>query len=394
MGKKTIIYFGGLELPDKNAAASRVLNNAKAIREAGCQVVLIGVSQDCDPDIQNTKTVYAGFDCWTMHFRTNRGRFSRLVNVAQLHAILRLYPDTAAVILYNYPALGLYRFMRHCRKAGIALLADCTEWYLASGKNPAVRTVKWLDTYLRMTVLQKKTDGVICISRFLENYYQNTVKTLYLPPLIDRQDGIWQSERGMDDACVRLVYSGSPGRRKDRIDQIIEGLYALRERSFLFWVVGITEAEYLAYYPQHKPILAGLSGKVVFLGRVSHQEAVSYVRRADFSVFFREHNRISAAGFPTKFVEAMSAGTPVITNMTSNLADYLADGKNGFFAEQHGGVQATLAMAVSLDRETIGKMRANCNAATFDYRSYIQAVKKFLEGILYDKRKTENYDHI
>ena len=38
MSKGSIIYIGGFELPDKNAAAHRVLNNAKIIRELGYEV--------------------------------------------------------------------------------------------------------------------------------------------------------------------------------------------------------------------------------------------------------------------------------------------------------------------------------------------------------------------
>ena len=36
-----IIYIGGFELPDKNAAAHRVLGNAKILRELGYKVILI-----------------------------------------------------------------------------------------------------------------------------------------------------------------------------------------------------------------------------------------------------------------------------------------------------------------------------------------------------------------
>lgn len=37
------------------------------------------------------------------------------------------------------------------------------------------------------------------------------------------------------------------------------------------------------------------------------------------------------AGFPTKFVESITAGTPVLTNQTSDLADYLVEGEIGFW---------------------------------------------------------------
>lgn len=46
MHKGTILYVGGFELPDKNAAAHRVLSNAKIFRELGYNVVFCGVNRE------------------------------------------------------------------------------------------------------------------------------------------------------------------------------------------------------------------------------------------------------------------------------------------------------------------------------------------------------------
>ena len=39
--KKTVLYIGGFQLPDKNAAALRVLGNAKILTELGYRVVFL-----------------------------------------------------------------------------------------------------------------------------------------------------------------------------------------------------------------------------------------------------------------------------------------------------------------------------------------------------------------
>ena len=44
----TILYVGGFELPDKNAAAHRVLNNAKIFRELGFHVIFCGIDQNIE----------------------------------------------------------------------------------------------------------------------------------------------------------------------------------------------------------------------------------------------------------------------------------------------------------------------------------------------------------
>ena len=54
---KTVLYLGGFELPDKNAAAQRVVANAKLLREMGFEVSFIGISKD----IKNALAVVDGF---------------------------------------------------------------------------------------------------------------------------------------------------------------------------------------------------------------------------------------------------------------------------------------------------------------------------------------------
>lgn len=385
MDKKTVIYIGGFELPDKNAAAPRVLNNAKIFRDLDYHVVLIGMGAGCEAAIEKSRKEYEGFECWSVCYHSPRERFQNQMELEQYLPVLRKYGDIATLILYNYPAWGLYRFQRFCRKNKIALIADCTEWYPVPRGNPVNKILKWADTYTRMVILQKRVDGVICISKYLQKYYQKYTKTVYVPALADSRDQQWQKKEREPSSCIKLVYSGSPGRQKDKIDKIIEGLYDCRECDFLFQIVGITKAQFLEYYPQQAEILSELVGKIEFLGRVQHSLALEYVRQADFTIFFRDQSRVSMAGFPTKFVESITAKTPVITNMTSNLTDYLVDGVNGFFVENHQDITHTLKLVFSLNQEQIAQMHENCDAELFDYRNYTAAVSCFLEDVLHGK---------
>ena len=59
---KRILYIGGFELPDKNAAAHRVLAIAKALRDGGIEVIFLGVSKsNNERDVLRTKTEVQGF---------------------------------------------------------------------------------------------------------------------------------------------------------------------------------------------------------------------------------------------------------------------------------------------------------------------------------------------
>ena len=55
---ETIIYIGSFEMPDKNAAAHRVLNNARNLRELGFNVVFVGLNANADAEFSKTKYEY------------------------------------------------------------------------------------------------------------------------------------------------------------------------------------------------------------------------------------------------------------------------------------------------------------------------------------------------
>lgn len=58
----TILYVGGFELPDKNAAAHRVLNNARLLRELGYEVVFCGVDREISKKETSEVKKVDGFD--------------------------------------------------------------------------------------------------------------------------------------------------------------------------------------------------------------------------------------------------------------------------------------------------------------------------------------------
>lgn len=66
---KKILYIGGFELPDKNAAAHRVLAIAKGLRDSGNEVVFMGVSKDNrETDVLKTKSEVQGFITYSVPY--------------------------------------------------------------------------------------------------------------------------------------------------------------------------------------------------------------------------------------------------------------------------------------------------------------------------------------
>ena len=83
--KKTIIYTGGFELPDKNAAAQRVLANAKTFRDLGFNVVLIGIDKSLPQNthIKETRSSVQGFETWSIPYPDSKKTWLKYITTAQ-----------------------------------------------------------------------------------------------------------------------------------------------------------------------------------------------------------------------------------------------------------------------------------------------------------------------
>ena len=66
--QKTVLYVGGIELPDKNAAAHRVLAVGKLLRDQGCRVVFLGISHTDTRPVLGTRTEVEGFTCYAVPY--------------------------------------------------------------------------------------------------------------------------------------------------------------------------------------------------------------------------------------------------------------------------------------------------------------------------------------
>lgn len=388
MDKGTIIYIGGFELPDKNAAAHRVLNNGKVLRKLGYNVVFIDVDKNLFWNIKMKcyRRIVQGFECWSIPYpRSNKQWIEYLCNIDHFFEITKKYKDIKAVICYNYQSIAFIKIKKYCNKNNIKIIADCTEWYSTKGTNIMFKIIKGLDIFLRMRIIQKQLDGIIVISKYLRNYYRKYKNILYLPPLVDLKEEKWKQKfEHCNNDKLQLIYAGSPGKDKDKLNIIIESLSKIvDELNFVFKVVGITKEQYLIDYVKHKSIIDKLDYRVEFLGRLSHTECLSYVKTSDLSILIRENTRMTKSGFPTKFVESVSCGIPVISTKISDIEDYIIDGENGFFIDiNNEKLASALNKILKISRNKIECMKKKCSESrVFHYENYIEQFRQFLDSI-------------
>ncbi|RAO99007.1 hypothetical protein PW5551_06530 [Petrotoga sp. 9PW.55.5.1] len=402
---KKVLYIGNFDFPNNNAAGKRVYSNGKILEELGYKVIFVGLDRNLNGEIplKETENIYDGFIYYNFPYpRSNLDWLNyrkNLNSLIDLFFIEEMGKDVQIVIYYGSLSLSIFikKLMRFCRKHQINLIADCTDRLTIKTNNLALNFVKGIDeTYLK-TYLNKKADGIITVSNYLANYYKNAgCKTVIIPPLSPNKYTISDIDFNLEDKKV-ISYAGIPFRKnqkdmdpstfKDRIDKMIMLLHIAKKRGckFVFNVFGLTQNEYLYAIPSHGKIIDELGESICFHGLTTNEEAIKNIRKSDFTFLVRDVKRDTLAGFPTKVSESISCGTPVITNRTSDLENYVIEGKNGFFIDTLAGEidENKFIEIMNLDKEKIIFMKNYCiNNNIFYYKEYKDKMADFLNEVL------------
>jgi glycosyltransferase involved in cell wall biosynthesis len=393
--ESTIIYTGSFRFPTGDAGAARVLGIGKTLRTLGHEVVFGGGETDGRPEdqIESATYRYQGFTYFPQGNLEHDpvGPFSRVLQMVTNGKKTLRWIDACrtrgikAIIAYGPPTTLQLQLMSYARHHAIPLILDLAEW--PAGRNlPGGPTgLRKLDSEFRMRYLNRKSDNIIAISSFLSEYYRRFGRhVIRIPPLIDLDEPKWKTPSKNKSGALRLIYAGTPG-NKDLLGSIIRGtlLFQSEIRAIELHLVGVTEEQ--ARNVDSRCLTSSKASNIAIIchGRVAQEKVPAMLARASFSVLLRPDEKYAHAGFATKLVESLSAGTPVIANATSDVAEYIRDGHEGLIVNGYSpeALAATLNIAAALPEtkrlEMSNAARARAREV-FDYRSRCSELRQFL----------------
>ena len=231
-----------------------------------------------------------------------------------------------AIVLYNDYGPLTYRLLPFCKKYGIEIFADVTEWYENKTNIKSISDIlipRMVDYRIRH--IDKGLNGVISISQYLHHHYTSIgVKSVCIPPLMPI-DKSYQPR--VTNSTPLLVYAGSPG-EKDLLAPAINAVLAINAGSVRlnFLIIGINNEYIESEYGIKEFEKQGIHA----LGRITHEKVIEILRESDFSFLFRRKLRYAKAGFSTKLAESLSMGVPVICNSIGGSDTVIIDNYNGF----------------------------------------------------------------
>lgn len=384
MANKFVFYIAPFSFPNGGAAARRIYGNCLSLKAAGYSVAV------ASGQIGEFKSSYNGIDIYSYNERKHENLPRYLKHLFYFNAgakvielLDKLEQKPSAIILYSGYSPYLLRLRRWCTKNGVKLVFDAVEWYDPPSVFAKYFSPYYLNIEFAMRFLLPKCDSLIVISSFLKECYRGKVATsILLPPTMD-VESVTPRLESKPNEYLRVCYAGSVGIKKDLLADVIAAVYQvyLMGKLIKLDIAGLTLDElnsrgFLDGIPED------ISSKIVKAhGLLDHDGALALVRASDFSIVFRPKNRNVQAGFPTKFVESMCVGTPVIGNYFSDLSCYLIDGVNGLSCDEYSVESLIETLLRCFEYSDFSEMRRNARSLAenkFDFSIYAAEFYKII----------------
>lgn len=398
---KKILYVGQIAI-EGSASCTHVRNRARFFNNIGYEVY--GLSEcpknECDKveDTDFLKYVYMKPIHGKGKVRGAGWIADQFLGIHTYNEIIRalkfISPDI--IILYELNSIvAEERIRAYCERHNIRLIIEVTEWMeVENRKEIATRGIVWQKD-IQKRYIDKRCGNIIAISEFLYEHYRNQgCNVIRLPPLVydfADKDQVFRDRDAVKLRQVKLVFAGTTD-FKDYLEPMLKAIRKINnnEIKIIFDVVGPSPDAIESMLECSSPTQYGIN----CYGRLSHENTLSIVRKADFSVLMRENKRYAKAGVSTKFVEAMSLAVPSICTAVGGTDAFVTDGVDGVLIKDNSvhEVLDKLMQIVNMDSSKILQMKLNAlNTAkqVFSEGQYYNVAKCFLEGEGFDSQNKE-----
>lgn len=387
----TILLVSIYHFPEGDAGSVRTFNMALALQRLGFRVVVIGMGNNMQPFKER---IYNHVRYYTLK---TENRFSSyaffLFRLIRLIKKIGKKEDICAIILgTSFPDV-LIGLQLYCSMYNLLLIKDVVEWYSPQQFRLGSFSLQYILKNVENKYLLSKKTHIISISRYLHNYFScKGYVSVRIPIFFDCNDVVYRIKSR--STKLRIVYAGSPG-KKDYLDMLFYALAALPEEErfrIQFTLLGIEYNQLQQMIPLS--ILEKTLPMLSVLGRKSRVEALAIISNSDFSILLRDSNaRYAKAGFPSKLIESFFCSTPIICNLSSDLHEFLIDGKNAIIVNSLSVSDILLALRrvlnlSSQEIQNMGHDAFNICRERFNIDSY----EKELTLILNTNKKNTIYD--
>lgn len=385
-----VLVITGALYPNGNAEARRIHLFCKILKENSYKIFVCG----------NAKTGYLQIREYDKIFYTSLKTNSN--NILMKYIGLKTYAIRLERYLNsikkdNLPSVllasdisnhAIHVLKRFCKKNNIQLVYDCVEWYSPSEFYYGKYSKGYREKNKQNSVVIDKTMKIISISDYFYTYFtEKGIQTERIPILCDFI--VEPTQVRLSQNKIVFIYAGNPG-NKDNLKILFDALLKMKDNSkekFVFEFIGITNTFLKNHYKYSDKEIERLEKNCVFLGAMPHEEVIKHYKKANFSLLFRDETELYAkAGFPSKVVESLQYGVPVLCNYSSDLKKYLNSEFNAIVIESADSDSCVKGLEEinNLNIDALNQMKINSITTAQKYFYYKNFERIFL-NLLFKK---------
>jgi glycosyltransferase involved in cell wall biosynthesis len=266
-----------------------------------------------------------------------------------LLACWRAGRQNSIIVCYDRDLMVLTLVMCLAKVFGVPVVHELTEY------PSEVFPKNWygkVSLFIFERILLNKLSGVSVISRSLYQYVAVRVKRIeifIMPAIVDsrRFELMDSASRQSEGNSFRFTYCGSLSEEKDGVLSMIRAFSAVSVPAGLALELHLYGygSDLQGAQVQHEIDAHSLNSRVFVHGVVDHSKIPDLMQSSGALLLCRPVSKQASGGFPTKLVEYLASGVPVITTITSDIARYLVDGVDAFLCPPNDPDQISRRMS-------------------------------------------------
>ena len=388
--KNNLVVLTLEKFPNGDASSNRLLSLLKTFEECGYNPLVIGNGVAID----HQKTSWQTIENSCIKYKSIRSKKDSFLNkfltrilstFIFYNELVKIDKSTIKAILTTHTTIspGIIFLARYIFRTPI--ITECSEWHEKKQYSGPLSLINFASFLFKFHVLCPLTGNVICISEYLAKKFSFKCNTIVVPPTIDSNEFDQNINISTSKTHLEIFYGGSIN-GKDDIATVAKGILLLEKNQrekIKFTIAGPSPSALKAYFEASGIKYSEIENIINPIGRISKSDTVSRLSKSDFSILIRPVSRYSMAGFPSKLVESLASGTPIITNLTSDIGKYIEDGIQSIIVKECSkyAVANALRKALLLDENSITQYKINSKKTAiekFHFTRFTEEIKNFI----------------
>ncbi|MBC7364893.1 MAG: glycosyltransferase family 4 protein, partial [Candidatus Aminicenantes bacterium] len=246
----------------------------------------------------------------------------------------------------------------------------------------------------------KHSDGFIALSKAQARYLKlNGIDNIYVIPnttsisLLSWGENELYYEELKGDDLIKIVYVAHIEKRKSQ-HVAIEAIKILKKEYkvknvCLKLIGGVLDIKYKKHLDEYI-MKNGLTGNVVFAGKLNHETVLNIVKESDIVIFTS-----TLEVLPRAIIEAMALGRPIIATEIDGVVDLIKNYETGILIHPNDCFQlAKEIYNLIMDKKLRREISIKANEYVKEYCSHERIRSLLFKFYIETYRKKENtYDH-